>query len=282
MNVAGCKVRAAEPARLRMLCMNIAQGLATLLRAPRLGPVPAWRTRARIISGTLAAIILIACAMIWLDARAIEAARTLPRWITDTFEQITDFGLSGWFLTPTGLLLLTIAAVASPALPRFAQLVLATIAVRVGFIFLAIGVPGLFVTVVKRLIGRARPFVGGEADPYLYGLFVWRPDYASLPSGHATTAFSALVAIGALWPRLRPLMWAYALVIALSRVVVLAHHPSDVLAGAFVGGAGAWLVRDWFAARRLGFVISADGQVHALPGPPFRRIKRVARQVAAS
>ena len=152
MNVAGCKVRAAEPARLRMLCMNIAQGLATLLRAPRLGPVPAWRTRARIISGTLAAIILIACAMIWLDARAIEAARTLPRWITDTFEQITDFGLSGWFLTPTGLLLLTIAAVASPALPRFAQLVLATIAVRVGFIFLAIGVPGLFVTVVKRLI----------------------------------------------------------------------------------------------------------------------------------
>jgi undecaprenyl-diphosphatase len=76
-------------------------------------------------------------------------------------------------------------------------------------------------------------------------------------------------------------MWAYALIIALSRVVVLAHHPSDVVAGAIVGMFGAWLVRDWFAARRLGFVIEADGHVRTLPGPAFARIKRVARRLLA-
>ena len=34
-------------------------------------------------------------------------------------------------------------------------------------------------------------------------------------------------------------MWLYALVIMFSRVVVLAHHPSDVIAGALVGAVGA-------------------------------------------
>ena len=106
-------------------------------------------------------------------------------------------------------------------------------------------------------------------------------EYASLPSGHATTAFAAAVAIGALWPRTRPLMWAYALIIAVSRVVLTAHHPSDVLAGALVGALGALLVRDWFAARRLGFARRPDGRIRPLPGPSFRRIKRVARQLVA-
>ena len=74
-----------------------------------------------------------------------------------------------------------------------------------------------------------------------------------MPSGHATTAFAALVAIGAIFPQARALMWIYAVLIALSRVVITAHHPSDVIAGAIVGAVGALLVRNWFAARRLGF-----------------------------
>ena len=89
------------------------------------------------------------------------------------------------------------------------------------------------------------------------------------------------MALGALWPRARPVLWTYAVVIALSRVVLTAHFPSDVLAGAVVGVVGALLVRDWFAARGLAFLIGSDGIVRPLPGPSFARMKRVARALVA-
>jgi len=54
--------------------------------------------------------------------------------------------------------------------------------------------------------------------PFAYEPFSWRPEHASLPSGHATTAFAALVAIGLISPRLRPVLWVYALLIAASRI----------------------------------------------------------------
>ena len=183
--------------------------------------------------------------------RSLAGARQLPEWLVWLFRHITNFGLSGWFLYPIGLLLLALAAVDTPALPQMSRKVLAAISVRLGFVFAAIAIPGLFVAIVKRLIGRARPFVAGE-DAWSYKLVVWRSDYAAFPSGHATTAFAAAVAIGAVWPRARAAMWSYAVVIAVSRVIVTAHHPSDVIAGAIVGTIGALLVRNWYAARRLG------------------------------
>jgi membrane-associated phospholipid phosphatase len=71
--------------------------------------------------------------------------------------------------------------------------------------------------------------------------------------------------------------------IALSRIVVTAHHPSDVVAGAFVGAAGAWLVRQWFAARGLGFAVTAIGTVRPMPGPNLQRIiKALARRLRAA
>jgi undecaprenyl-diphosphatase len=102
-----------------------------------------------------------------------------------------------------------------------------------------------------------------------------------MPSGHATTAFAAAVALGALWPRARPLLWIYAVTIALSRVIIAAHYPSDVIAGAFVGGFGALILRNFFAARRLGFAPGRDGTVRALPGPSLRRVKSVAVRIFA-
>ena len=124
------------------------------------------------------------------------------------------------------------------------------------------------------MIGRVRPSALG---PFAYEPLSWRPEYASLPSGHTTTAFAALVAIGALFPRARAILWVYAACIAVSRVVVSAHFRSDVIAGAAFGAFGAILVRDWFAARRLGFHIGPDGVVRALPGPSQGRLKKVAR-----
>lgn len=264
------------PSRLRCAAGNIAIALRRLLRRPRGDATPIWRAYARLSVGAVAAIAALILIMVFVDAAAVRAVKQAPPWLVASFQFATDLGLSGWFLFPLGLALVMLAFLTLPTLSRMNQRVLAALAVRLGFLFLAIALPGLVITVIKRLVGRARPVVAGE-DVFLYKLFVWRPEYASFPSGHATTAFAAAVAFGVLWPRLRPLMWSYAIVIALSRVIVTAHHPSDAVAGAIAGAVGALLVRDWFAARRLGFMVRADGAVAPFAGLSLGRIKRVAR-----
>jgi membrane-associated phospholipid phosphatase len=271
----------ADPSVLRRCANTIETAFVMLARPVRGHPRDAlssswpftWQ-QAGIAAG--AAVVIFVFGMIFIDAAIIRAVGHLPHWIIWFFDQITDFGKSGWFLWPLGLLFVGIAAL-PVTLPRIPQLVLAAFAVRVGFLFVAIGAPGLFVAIVKRMIGRARPLVTGVADPYVFSPFIWRVDYASLPSGHATTAFAVLVAFGTLWPRGRTALWTYALLIAVSRVVVTAHYPTDVLAGAVVGTVGALMVRRWFALRRLGFSIGPDGAVQQWPGPSLRRIKSVAR-----
>lgn len=259
---------------------NVAAWLSFLRRSPRPMPSAVWWKAVHpwVTAGVAVATLGLILAF---DAPAIVAARQMPLRLIEVFDWLTDFGKSSWFLWPVGLLLIAMPFLAAPSLSRLSRLTFMAISVRLTFLFLAIGLPSLFVSIVKRLIGRSRPFVGGSADPFLFAPFGWRVEYASLPSGHATTAFAVAVAVGALWPRTRALMWTYAVVIAVSRVVLTAHHPSDVLAGALVGAFGALLVRNWFAARRLGFAPAPEGQIRPLPGPSFRRIKRVARQLVA-
>jgi membrane-associated phospholipid phosphatase len=260
---------------------NVVRYLALLARHRRPCAPSAWLAPRRLGIAAAAVVAALAATMVLADAWAIAATQWLPEWLSGAFDVVTDFGKSVGVLVPIALVLAAMAVLASPALPRMSQRVLAAIAVRLGFLFLAIGLPGLLFTVVKRLIGRARPLVEGGADPFIYRPFGWNVEYASLPSGHATDAFAIAMAIGALWPRARAIMFAYAVVIAASRVVLLAHFPSDVLAGAVVGVLGVLLVRGWFAARGLAFVQTADGQIRPLPGPSLARIKRVARQLFA-
>jgi membrane-associated phospholipid phosphatase len=262
--------------RLRSFRENAAAYLALFRRKPR---QLASTRRGRLALWLVTGIALTVCTMILVDAWSVGAVQHLPSWLISVLDEITDFGRLTWILVPTGALLLLLGVLASPELPRMAQGVIAAVAVRLSFLFVATALPGLVMTILKRLIGRGRPLVGGSADPFLYHPLGWNVEYASLPSGHATNAFAAVVAIGALWPRTRPFMWAYAIVIALSRVVLTAHFASDVLAGGFAGAAGALLVRRWFAARRLAFYQDGEGMIRPLPGPSFSRLKRVARQL---
>ena len=255
---------------------NAGARLAALARPVRTHTENPWpMTLQQIASVGGVALLVFLLTMFLIDAAAIRGVGHLPRFIVWFFDRITDFGKSGWFLWPLGVLFLVLAAL--PSLPRMPQLVLTAVTVRVGFLFAAIAVPGIVLNLIKHIFGRARPGVGGSLDPYLFHPFSWPAAYASLPSGHAATAFSVLVAFGTLWPRARTVLWVYALLIAVSRIVVTAHFPSDVLAGAAVGVVGALLVRRWFALRSLGFSVGADGVLHQKPGPSLRRIKAVAR-----
>ena len=264
------------PALVLHIPVNLARWIAVLVRSPR-ARLPRIGPGAFGFFAVVLAVII--ASMFLFDTKAIELARREPLWLHDFADEITNYGRSSTFLYPFGMVLLALAAVLSPWLTKMSQGMLAALAVRFGFLFVAIGLPSLFATVIKRLIGRARPYVGGHDDPFSYVPFIWKPEYASMPSGHATTAAAAAVAIGAVWPRVRPVMWIYALVIMASRILIFVHHPSDVLGGAVVGVIGALIVRRWFAARRLGFS-PADLQPYAWPS--WARLKATAREVVGA
>jgi len=233
-----------------------------------------------IAAGFVILAIVLAAVLALFDAAAVIDARALPAAVQRFFNVITDYGKSGWFLWPLGVFLAVAAACAGRFSDRMGLLV-ASLATRAMFLFMAIALPGIAVNILKGIIGRARPFVGGAADPYLFKPWTWGHAYGSFPSGHATAAASVAVAFGALWPRLRPVLWAYVLAILVSRVVVTAHHPSDVLAGVAFGAAGAWLVRRFYAARGLGFAIGTDGRIYPMAGPSWTRIRARIKRVAA-
>lgn len=265
----------------RRCLANLGIALEALFAKPRIIPktpwLPPWRQLA-IAAAVVVAVFLFG--MIFIDAPTTRAVQRLPHWIVSFFDSITDYGKSGYVLWPVGLVIVALAAL--PRMPsRIEQGVLAAIMVRAGFLFTAVAVPGLFDTTIKRLIGRARPLVGGSLDPTLFHPFAWRADYASLPSGHATSSFALMVAVSTLWPWARTYALVFAMTIAISRVVVTAHYPTDVAAGALVGIVGALMVRRWFAMRRLGFSFGPDGVPHQYPGPSLKRIKAVARTLLA-
>ncbi len=273
---------ARHPSWTHRMLADAGHTFTTLVRSPR--PTRrhlAWPSHNRLMLGTAITVVVVAAVMLFIDQRAVVAARDLPTWLVEAFNAFTDLGKSAWFLYPSGALLIAFAIAASRPLSQMSRLTLAALTVRFGFIFLAIALPGLFINVLKHVIGRGRPFVAAD-NVFAFLPFSWLPAYASMPSGHGTTAFSAVIAIGAVWPSARPLLWTYAVLIGISRVVVTAHYPSDVIVGGVIGLTGALLVRNWFASRRLGFVVTDDGAVHRLPGPSWARIKAVARRLLSA
>jgi membrane-associated phospholipid phosphatase len=231
-----------------------------------------------LLTATVGAVII--ALMYALDAREIglmPVRGTASLW---PVRILTDFGKSAYVLTTLAALLFAVAII-SPRLRGTSRSLLLGFGTRMQFVFFAVLVPVLTGEVIKWVVGRGRPFVGGEANAFNFMHFAGTEAYASFPSGHAIASFALAFAVSAVWPRARAAMIVYAVLIAISRLVLLAHHPSDVVAGALIGVIGAMLVRYWFAARRLGFAIRRDGVIVPLAGPSLGHLKRVARKPAA-
>ena len=236
---------------------NVTLAAAVLLRASRSG-APSIRHPQR-LPEAIGLLIVISAAIgigrAGFDAWTFGQTHRLPDSVAAIFFKITDFDKSGLLIFPLFVLLLLCIAAMSCGLPRFSQLVMASITVRIGFLFLAIEVPALITLIAKYVIGSVRRFVTA-GDPHLFVPFLCRSQYASLPSGHPTTAFAAAVAFGSLWPRARPVVWTYAFVIAASRLIVTAHFPSDIVASAAVGVLGSLSGSSLFCCPRTCFFYS--------------------------
>jgi membrane-associated phospholipid phosphatase len=258
---------------LARLALVASTSAAQLIRTPS-GPnrAEAARRLARnvLIIAVVAAALTVTL-LIWVDAReiALMPPRNTPNlW---PIRILTDFGKDTYVLALTAILLLATVLVA-PALHGPARRSLLKVGLRLQFIWLAIAVPLAFGEPVKWIAGRGRPFVGGQANAYNFVPFAGDEAHASFPSAHAITAFALAFAVAAIWPRIRGVMLAYALLIAFTRLVLLAHHPSDVVAGAAIGIIGAMCVRYWFAARALGFAIGEAGVISPLADRPLKKV----------
>lgn len=94
---------------------------------------------------------------------------------------------------------------------------------------------GVFVEVLKFVIGRARPIFFDVFGMTGFFPFTYEWAFNSMPSGHTALSFAGLVMLGMLMPRFKWLTWGLAILIAGSRIAIGAHWPSDVLLGAFIG-----------------------------------------------
>jgi len=93
----------------------------------------------------------------------------------------------------------------------------------------AVAVAYVCSTAIKLVVGRRRPAV--EDLPHLMAT----PTGLSFPSSHASSSFAAARAYGGLLPGVP--LYGTAVAMALSRVYLGVHYPSDIAAGAGVGTA---------------------------------------------
>ena len=224
---------------------------------PAPDPSGAKRRRLAVILTALLATLSIPPLMLFADRPVALAMETLPGWLRSPAGDITWLGKSlGWLLLSAALALFWAwragrAERNGPLWSRERKRAIAAV-----FLFATVAVAGIVTNLIKILIGRARP------NPFLhegiYGFHPWHldADLRGFPSGHATTVFALAFALTMIQPRWRYPAFAFAIVIAATRVVINAHFLSDIVGGMVVALLTAVWLRTLF--ERLGWPVGDE------------------------
>ena len=198
-----------------------------------------------------------------LDVYAASMYDIWPDWLRKPARFFTDLGKSWWIIT--GTVLLIVAGGLARRLSRREEWRLAgsRIAWMAAYILSSVAISGLIANILKRAIGRPRPEMFGDHGLFSLNPFMHQSEFESFPSGHATTDGAFWTALALLYP---PLRWPFLIIgfyLALTRVFVGAHYPSDVLVGFGWGMWFAFLMAVIFARHGLVFSHS-DGKLAKL------------------
>jgi membrane-associated phospholipid phosphatase len=181
-------------------------------------------------------MLLIICSYIYIDEPVERLVISLSTSEQLFFQIATSFGNSSWIIVLCALIVLICIFTKkrenkSVLLQKAHELNGSSI-----FILTSVVVSGLFVQVIKCIIGRARPTLFEEfGSAYFNHFHLFDNNFSSMPSGHSTTIGSLFVCLIFLAPKYKYLWVSLALFFALTRVFVQAHYPSDIIFGLALG-----------------------------------------------
>lgn len=112
----------------------------------------------------------------------------------------------------------------------------------------------VIVHALKKILSRERPY---KIIEQLNTFGINLKDY-SFPSGHTTASFSIATAIAVNIPRLSILVFTIAIIVAISRIYLGVHYPTDVAAGIFLG-IGTALVVHFYLIEYIYTIIDGLG-----------------------
>lgn len=109
---------------------------------------------------------------------------------------------------------------------------------QIAYLIVAGSIGTLLYKLLKHKTVRPRPYQVHQVI-----ILGERPlDHFSFPSGHTLHAVLATTVLGYIQPILLICMLPFTLLVALSRMVLGLHYPTDVMIGAILGGLVAWAV----------------------------------------
>lgn len=231
--------------------------MATLDRRMRRnrGKWPCLRWQAALfLSGNLVLIL----ALLY-DSHFGENARDLPKEIRFFGRNLTDLGKSGWVLFISAFLLfegLALARLLRSPTERGRAMFMSAVG---AYVLISIAASGLLANLLKRLIGRARPEKFDQLGAFGFHPLAGDAGFESFPSGHSTTIGAFFVALALLCPRWSPIFLAGGLWLGMTRLMVGAHYPSDIIAGLAFGGWFSFFMAIVFSRYGLVFATSDNG-----------------------
>lgn len=205
-------------------------------------------------------LVAIVIGIFLVDLRLAAWVRELDPGTVQVFRFITQFGDSFGYLVGSALATLGLRAAAGRVRDQDLAQRLRSWSWLPIFLFTAIAVAGLSNDLFKGLFGRFRPkMYFGDAGLYGFAFFRIGHAYNAFPSGHSSTAFAVATVLAITWPRHIALYMAVACLIGVSRVVVGAHWPSDVIGGGFIGVVATLYVHHIFAANGTSMAAALSG-----------------------
>jgi membrane-associated phospholipid phosphatase len=191
----------------------------------------------------VALLVTVACLIgfQWFDlpvARWMHTHAPKGSWPYQVAVNISGFGRGHFYIVPSLICAWVWWRRRNLARVRASLMVTATWA--------ASGLSGLW---FKHIFGRCRPSQYFTANEYGFRWFEADRPHTSFPSGHTTDVFAAAALLWVMFPRWRPVWAAWALLMALARVVSQNHYPTDTIAAAALGVAVAWSVRAGFVRQ---------------------------------